>query len=91
MALSLIRPKCVFGVAHPQFLGLQVDSEGIRSLEEKIQTIQDFPQPTTQRKLHEFLGLVNLYHHFLQKCTTLFSHCGVRMPLQPSLHSKGAR
>ena len=27
--------------------------------------IQDFPQPQTQRKLREFLGLVNFYHRFI--------------------------
>ena len=34
-------------------------------LEEKVQIIGDFLQPTTQHKLHEFLGLINFYHRFL--------------------------
>ena len=42
-----------------------MDSHGIHPLEEKVQVIRDFPQPTTQRKLREFLGLVNFYHRFL--------------------------
>ena len=28
-------------------------------LQDKVKVIQDFPQLTTQHKLHEFLGLVN--------------------------------
>ena len=63
--------KCEFGVAQLQFLGHDVDSKGIRPLTEKVQMIRDFPQPTTQRKLREFLGLVNFYHHFLPNCATM--------------------
>ena len=62
----LINPqKCVFGVDSLDFLGHHVDCHGIRPLEEKVQTIRNFPQPSTQRKLREFLGLVNFYHRFL--------------------------
>ena len=43
----LINPaKCVFGVGQLQFLGYHVDSHDIRPLEEKVQVIRDFPQPT---------------------------------------------
>ena len=62
----LINPaKCVFGADQLQFLGHHVDSQGIRPLEEKVQVIRDFPQPTTHRKLREFLGLINFYRRFL--------------------------
>lgn len=65
----LINPaKCVFGVGQLQFLGHHVDSHGIRPLEEKVQVIRDFPQPTTHRKLREFLGLINFYRRFLPNC-----------------------
>ena len=52
--------RSVFGVPSLDFLGHHVDSEGIRPLDEKVQAIRDFPQPTTQRKLRKFLGLVNV-------------------------------
>ena len=52
--------RSVFEVPSLDFLGHHVDSEGIRPLDEKVQAIRDFPQPTTQRKLREFLGLVNV-------------------------------
>ena len=62
----LINPsKCAFGVEQLDFLGHHVDSQGIRPLEEKVQAIREFPQPTTQRKLREFLGLINFYHRFI--------------------------
>lgn len=37
----------------------------------KVQVIRDFPQPTTQRKLHEFLGLVNYYYRFIPGCADI--------------------
>ena len=62
----VINPKkCVLGVASLEFLGLQVDRQGIRPLEEKVNVIRQFPQPTSQRKLRQFLGLVNFYHRFI--------------------------
>ncbi len=60
--------KCVLGVPELDFLGHHVNRRGIRPLEGKVQAIQNFPQPTTQCKLREFLGLVNFYHRFVPKC-----------------------
>ena len=57
--------KCVFGVKELTFLGHHVSSSGIRPLEDKVQAVRDFPRPNTQRKLREFLGLINFYHWFL--------------------------
>ena len=63
--------KCEFGVPTLQFLGHQVDSTGIRPLDDKVKAIRDFPQPNSQRKLREFLGLVNFYHWFLPHCAAI--------------------
>ena len=65
----LINPsKCMLGVTQLEFLGHRVDACGIAPLEEKVRVIQEFPKPTTQRKLREFLGLINFYHRFLPNC-----------------------
>ena len=42
-----------------------MSSQGILPMEERVQVIRDFPQPTTQRQLHKFLGLINFYHRFI--------------------------
>ena len=63
--------KCHFGAAALQFLGHQVDSNGIRPLEAKVQVIRDFPLPKSHRKLCEFLGLVNFYRRFLPHAADL--------------------
>ena len=52
-------------------MGHHVDSTGIKPLESKVQVIRDFPKPTTQRKLREFLGLVNFYHRFVPNCAAI--------------------
>ena len=57
--------KCVFRVEELTFLEHHVSSSGIRPLEDEVQAVQDFPQPYMQRKLHEFLCLINFYHRFL--------------------------
>ena len=65
----IINPtKCELGVSEFTFLGHYLNSQGMRQLEDKVKAIQDFPQTITQRKLREFLGLVNFYHHFLPHC-----------------------
>ena len=60
--------KCELGVSELTFLGHYLNSQGVHPLQDKVKVIQDFPQPTTQRKLREFLGLVNFYHRFLPHC-----------------------
>ena len=68
----LIHPaKCIFGVKELDFLGHRVDSQEIRPLEKKVQVIREFPQPTTHRKLREFLGLVNFYYRFIPGCADI--------------------
>ena len=41
------------------FLVLHVNREGIHPLAYKLQAVQDFPWPTTHRKLREFLGIIS--------------------------------
>ena len=60
--------KCVLAAACLDFLGFQVNQEGIRPLEDKVKTIREFPLPSTQRKLRQLLGFVNFYHRFLPSC-----------------------
>ena len=61
-------PKSVFGVPELNFLGHRVNATGIHPLEEKVQVVRDFPLPTTQRKLREFIGMINFYRRFIPNC-----------------------
>ena len=68
----IINPsKCVFGAASLDFLGHRVSAAGIAPLQAKVQAIQDFPPPTSVRKLREFLGLINFYRRFIPQCAQL--------------------
>lgn len=60
--------KCVLGVNLLDFLGHRVDRHGILPLE-KIDAVRHFPQPPSQSKLGQFLGLINFYHGFIPGCT----------------------
>ena len=67
----LINPeKCIFGVPSLDFLGHRVDRTGIHPLESKVEAIRNFPLPTSQQQLRQFLGLINFYHRFLPNCAT---------------------
>ena len=68
----IINPsKCEFGVNKLTFLGHYVTAQGIQPLPDKVQAIQQFPHPTTQQKLREFLGLINFYHQFIPHCADI--------------------
>ena len=70
----LINPhKCLLGVSELQFLGHQVNKDGVSPLPSQVKVIQNFPQPPTLRKLWEFLGLVNFYHRFIPRCANILA------------------
>ena len=63
--------KSILGVGSVKFLGHLVDQNGIRPLPDKVEAIHNFPKPTTQKKMREYLGLVNFYRRFLPGCAKL--------------------
>ncbi|BHF78575.1 hypothetical protein SprV_0602168800 [Sparganum proliferum] len=63
--------KCVLGVPSLEFLGHQVDSEGLRPLPSKVDAVRNFPPPTSKRQLQRSLGMVNFYRRFLPNCADL--------------------
>ena len=79
--LTINPNKCVWGAPSLEFLGHRISSRGIEPLEEKVQAVRAFPQPTSQRKLREFLGLVGFYRRFLPLL------CHVLTPSPPNAHT----
>lgn len=65
--LTLNPKKCIFAVPQIKFLGHVIDSECIRPTEQNIRKIQNFPTPTTVRKLRRFLGISNFYRRYISK------------------------
>lgn len=69
--LIINKNKCEFGVTEINFLGHRLDQHGLRPLEKKVNAIQNFPQPSSIRKLREFLGLINFYRRFIPHCAQI--------------------
>ncbi|XP_076039501.1 uncharacterized protein LOC143024574 [Oratosquilla oratoria] len=57
--------KCLLGVSSLDFLGHRISTAGLYPLPQKVDTIIDFPQPTSVKMLRQFLGIVNYYHRFI--------------------------
>ena len=58
----LVNPKkCSFAQTAVDFLGHHVSAAGITPLSSHVQTITDYPQPTSIKELQRFLGLINFY------------------------------
>ena len=57
--VTLNKEKCKFSTSCVQFLGQQVDSQGIRPDPEEVTAIQQMAQSTNVKELRRFLGMTN--------------------------------
>lgn len=57
--------KCHLGKSKVTFLGYTLSAAGVQPLQEKVQAIQDFPEPRTIKELRRFLGMINFYRRFI--------------------------
>ena len=64
--LVVNRKKCVLGQSRIEFLGHEVDSQGIRPLKEKVEAILAVKPPTTIKELQRFHGMINYYRKFVR-------------------------
>ena len=51
--------KSKFIAREVQFLGFNLDDQGISPSSEKVEAIQKFPKPKNRKQLQSFLGLCN--------------------------------
>lgn len=63
--LTINLSKCVFAQTEVKFLGHSISKNGISPLNEKVQSIIDFPEPKEVRELKRFLAMLNFYRRFL--------------------------
>lgn len=63
--------KCIFGVKEIQFLGYEINSEGIKPCTSKVDAIKNYPEPHSATSLRRFLGMVNFYHRFIPSCAKI--------------------
>ena len=63
-----IKPKkCHFFQCSVVFLGYVLSADGISANPEKVEKVQNWPVPSSQKELHSFLGLASYYRHFIPK------------------------
>ena len=67
--LTINPSKCLFGVPSLEFLGHEINSQGIRPLSSKVSAIKDLPLPSSCKKLKSFIGLLNYYRRFIPRCS----------------------
>ncbi|MGL5356104.1 MAG: hypothetical protein ACRDAQ_06105, partial [Cetobacterium sp.] len=65
--LYLKLEKCEFHISKVQFLGYIIDQNGIQMDQRKVDTIRNWPLPSTVKELQCFLGFANFYRRFIHK------------------------
>ncbi len=65
--------KCEFLKERISFLGHQVDHAGIHTMDDKIQTVKNFPRPQSADKVHSFPGSCGYYSSFVKGFAILAS------------------
>jgi len=80
--ITLKKDKCIFGAQEVKYLGHIISSEGIKVNPDKVKVIQNFESPSTRKKLKQFLGILNFYHHFFPNmgatAEPLYQVCSVK-------------
>lgn len=65
--------KCEFSVEEVEFLGFIVGKDGVRADPSRIETIQQWPVPTSFREVQVFLGFANFYRRFVHRYSHITS------------------
>ncbi|XP_063994419.1 uncharacterized protein LOC135171776 [Diachasmimorpha longicaudata] len=63
--LQLEPDKCHFLKKEINYLGHIISSDGVRPEPKKLTAVQNFPRPTNQKNIRQFLGLTGYYRRFI--------------------------
>ena len=59
--------KCEFHVTSCEYLGYMLSPDGLTMAQNKVQIIQDWPEPRKVKDIQSFLGFANFYCHFIHE------------------------
>ena len=65
--------KCAFRLEETEFLGCIVGKNGLRMDPSKVQTILDWPIPSSVKAVQSFLGFANFYRRFIRDYSKVVS------------------
>jgi len=65
------KSKCAFLKPSVQYLGHQVDADGLHATDDKLKAITEAPSPKKLSALRSFLGLLNYYGRFISNLSTI--------------------
>ena len=57
--------KCFIGFSQIEFLAYMVGNGELKPTDEKVMAVQEFPVPTTKRKVRSLIGFLNFYRRFI--------------------------
>lgn len=63
--------KCNFAESSVKYLGYIISDNLIRPINDNLISIKDFPTPTTQKNVRQFLGKVNFYNKYIPDAAIL--------------------
>lgn len=69
--LTVNLEKCRFFRSQLKYLGYVVDSFGLRTDQEKVKAILDYPTPSCRKDLKRFLGTATWYRRFVPQFSTI--------------------
>jgi hypothetical protein len=64
--VTLNPAKCRFGMSKVEYVGHTIDEEGLHFSRAKIDSVLDFPKPTTKGAMKTFLGMVTHMHSHIR-------------------------
>ena len=69
--IKVSAPKCFWFCEEVDFLGHVVGRRGLRKSDKYMNTVREYPRPTTVKQLRSFLGLINFQRKFIPHCSTI--------------------